>query len=458
MLNLGLWLRWWRGRSVRWRVLTWGVLTVVYYFATWPPLIGLCLLVAAVLLMARPQDGALLAVALLPFHYRHKEIFLGPYLWTLPPAHAVLLALAPAGLRAALKKNGTRMPRIDTDRICGFNKLAGAWLLLSLLAAWNVWHWPGYLQGLWSLVLAPLLLYGVIRMNVSGAADARRLVYALFLGGVALAALGLVDWFAGGGVWADGVRRLQGVTFSPNQTALYLVRTFFLGVGLFLAARLRRERGLLLALLVIVGAALLLTGSRGALLLGVPAGLALLGRWKWKLGRRTLWMAAGALLLLAGGGLLLWGERLLNAGTLAQRVYVWRGAATLWLHFPFVGVGPGGFFWRYPAFMLPQAGNEPNLLHPHNLWLEYATGWGLGGLLWLIWLLGLLIIQVREARRPLAWGLLAGLAAALAHAQVDAFAALPELAAWNWAALALLATDFLSGAPPEAQNRDAGER
>jgi hypothetical protein len=35
-------------------------------------------------------------------------------------------------------------------------------------------------------------------------------------------------------------------------------------------------------------------------------------------------------------------------------------------------------------------------------------------------------------------GLVAGLIAALAHGQMDAFQALPPLAAWNWVALALL--------------------
>jgi len=74
-----------------------------------------------------------------------------------------------------------------------------------------------------------------------------------------------------------------------------------------------------------------------------------------------------------------------------------------------------------------------------------ATGWGGLGLLWF---LGLLVTLIRIAKLilkndRLSWpaiGLLAGLAAAFAHAQVDAFTVLPDLALWNWAALALLAT------------------
>jgi len=56
-----------------------------------------------------------------------------------------------------------------------------------------------------------------------------------------------------------------------------------------------------------------------------------------------------------------------------------------------------------------------------------------------------MLYQLNRLRRgPIAWvqiGLLAALCAGLAHAQVDAFAMLPELAAWNFAAMALLASE-----------------
>ncbi|MEZ4555168.1 MAG: hypothetical protein R2854_01715 [Caldilineaceae bacterium] len=65
-------------------------------------------------------------------------------------------------------------------------------------------------------------------------------------------------------------------------------------------------------------------------------------------------------------------------------------------------------------------------------------------------MVGLLVQLVRTASASAArtcwrrdvWpaaGLLAGLAAGFAHGQVDAFLTLPDLAGWNWVALALLA-------------------
>jgi O-antigen ligase len=135
-------------------------------------------------------------------------------------------------------------------------------------------------------------------------------------------------------------------------------------------------------------------------------------------------------------------QRLTNSASVISRWEVWLATLRLWGREPWFGVGPGGFFWRYPAMLMGYSG-EPNLLHPHNVWLEAGVTWGIAGF---AWLLVLLVCTVRLASQridnPLlqrsAIGLLAGLAAGFAHAQVDAFFALPDLAAWNWVALGLL--------------------
>jgi len=438
----------------------WALLLTIYYLAVWPPLIILCWLSAAFLIAAQPSAGPIIAVVALPFHFQHKELPLVGAVWAVPPAQAALLATLPAlfqhallakvgRLRPTLKSiNPIRRSSIAFRNAQYANPLVAAWILISLLAARNVWHWPGYIVGLWDFVVVPALLYTCIRLLAAGPRQQQTLLTALFAGGALAAGVGGIDWLIGGGVSVDGVRRLMGIAFSPNQTALYLLRTLPVGIGLL--ATSGRLRPALTACCLLVTAALLLTASRGALLLGLPAAalvfaVAAARQEQFRLGKRSavlLTLAVGLVLVVGLEIVQLYGERLLNLETLRSRFAIWRDALSLWRQYPLFGVGPGGFYWSFPAFLQPSQAADPNLLHAHSVWLEYATGWGLFGLLWLGALLGWLVSVLRHASRgSQAWyriGLMAALAAGFAHAQVDAFAALPELAAWNFTGLALL--------------------
>ncbi|MDQ3249771.1 MAG: O-antigen ligase family protein, partial [Chloroflexota bacterium] len=437
-------------------VIVWGLLLVLYFFATWPPLIVLCWGVAVLLIAAQPHVGLWLAAAALPFTFQHKEVSLVDATWTIAPAHVLLLCLLPA---LVVRSNlGQPFACSHKARLCvrkialqRWDWLALAWLALSLTASVNVWHWPAYWTGLFELVLMPLLLYAVVRVLVVTPQQWQRLVCALFLGGLLVAVIGLFDWLRGGGTAVDEVRRLVGPYFSANHTALYLVRTLLIGVGIALNASGNWRRWWLGAC-VLVTIALFLTASRGAWLLGIPAGGMMLGgtnlRWMRR-GRlaasrqRWLWAVLLLIMLMIGALSLLFWERLTNLTSISQRWIIWQTTFRLWQDYWWWGVGPGGFFWRYPAY-LTQSTVEPNLHHPHNLWLEFATGWGVAGLLWLgvFLFIGIrsfrqLICQKPDDQSWLKIGIAAALTAALAHAQVDAFTALPDLAAWHWLAVAL---------------------
>ena len=460
-LPLAKWQAAWRSWPLVAKLAVWALLFAVYYLAVWPPLIVLCWLAAAFLIAAEPVVGLMIAVAALPFHFQHKELRLFGAVWPVPPAQAALLATLPAlvqraarakewSIRAALGAfNPIHRTAFVIRNTQHSHLLVVAWIVISLLAARNVWHWPGYFNGLWELVAVPALLYTGIRLLAIKPRQQQAVRTALFAGGALAAGVGLTDWLIGGGVSVDGVRRLMGITFSPNQTALYLLRTLLVGAGLLAASRGRHPA--LFAGLLLVAAALILTASRGALLLGLPAALLVIGvavvtQKRFRLSKRGLALIAVAVGLTVAVGLefmLLYSERLLNVETLRSRLLIWRGALALWAQYPLLGVGPGGFYWNYPAFMQLSPTADPNLLHAHSLWLEYATGWGVAGLAWLGALLGWIVhVSRRLSHKPRPWyrfSLLAALAAGLAHAQVDAFAALPELAAWNFVALALLA-------------------
>ena len=230
------WTQWFGGwRRLPWpfQVAGWAGLLLLYYFAVWPPLVGLCWLLWVLLCLAQPRAGLALAAMLLPFYFQHKDLFLVDAVIAVPPAAAATACLLPAVLRHAWQRRGWFAP-VDAA-VLGL-------LAVSLLAAARVWNWEAYRQGLVDLVLVPLALWFAFRIldDRPMGAERRRITdgfadfiaLALFAGGVLAAAWGLAAWLGGHSVDVDGVRRLVGPHFSPNHTALYLLRTFFLGVGL----------------------------------------------------------------------------------------------------------------------------------------------------------------------------------------------------------------------------------
>lgn len=424
---------------------TWGSLIVVYYLATFPPLILLCWLTAALLCLAQPQVGLRLAMVLIPFFYQHKEVQIASVTLTVPPAHVMLLALLPAVLTQQRKEQGVSFT-------FAWWELPPLLLIpMSLLATINVWHWPAFVRGTLDLVVAPLLLWLVVRVLTRSEQERKGVALALFAGGALTALVGLVGWLRNMGAEVDDIQRLVGPHFSPNHTALYLERSLFIGLATAAIVASHRRIAVLISTFMIA-IALVLTGSRGALLLGLPVGLAMIAgfafsrrpalrRWL-RLRRdstRLLLIVIGILALV----LFVWQrERLANLETVELRLELWLAALALWRDHFWAGVGPGGFFWSYPAYL--QVGAvEMDQAHPHSLWLELVTTWGVPGLAWFVLscaAFGVALHRLRNANAASYWiavGAGAGLAAGLAHAQTDTFLLLTDLAAWNAVAWAL---------------------
>jgi O-antigen ligase len=442
------WARWraaWIARPAWQQAVCWLLLLFVYYLAVWPPLLLLCALIASLGFLAQPRFGLTLALLFLPFYDYHKEFDWLGQRWLLPPTQAVLLCLVPSIWCH-------RPYAIPRDRWLG---LALAWPAIMLLAAGGVWNWQAYTIGMLNLVIIPLSLFLLVRAWATTPQDSRAFVVALAAGGIFITEIGLFDWLQGNGTFADGMRRLTGIGFSSNHTALYLIRTVAITLGLMLASR-GRTSAFWAFWSALITVALFLTGSRGAILLGIPAGaLFVFSRQNLPLPdqRRLLGLSLVvgiALAVLAW----MWRDRLANLGTMVARLDGWIVALALWRdHFLF-GVGPDGFWWSFPAEMWLSSDADPNLRHPHNIWLELATSGGLSALIWLGAAGVLLYRWVRARQNALTWvqiGLLTALIAGFAHAQVDAFQALSELAGWNWAALALLL------APHDASEQKSSE-
>ena len=289
------------------------------------------------------------------------------------------------------------------------------------------------------VLLEPALFYLMVRTSRLGRQKTWRVVDAFVLGGFAVAVAGLVWYLMGSHVITaeGGLPRLRSMYGSPNNVGLYLGRVIPLLLAVLLAGkaqpRLRRRLyGLaLLSVLAAVG----LSFSKGALILGLPAGIGFVlawlavQRWGW---RRALLLLgvlliAGVLALLVASRVpALAGRLSLTSATTDFRVSLWRASAQMVRDHPLTGVGLDNFLYQYRGrYMRPEAWQEPDLSHPHNFVLDFWLRLGMAGLAIFVFLqIAFWREALRQVRRPgldfsLLVGLMGGMAATLAHGLVD---------------------------------------
>lgn len=310
----------------------------------------------------------------------------------------------------------------------------------------------------WRVVFLAAGIFALVwRGTVLTRRDQWLVVGAWMAGGTLVALVGLWQYATGAAVInAEGVWRVRGFYGSPNNLALYLDRTLAVSLALALFGSPWPGRLGWGAIALFQCVALILTFSKGALLLGLPAMLATL--WLGGLivlrrqarSRRLLWVLAAVAAAVFVAILPFLGterfQRLLDfsQGTGFLRLNLWRSAWQMALDHPLFGVGPDNFLYAYGStYILPAAWQEPNLNHPHNLILDWWTRLGLVGLAlaiaWYSTIVQRLWRGIHAADEPaLQLGLLAAVFAALAHGLIDASYALPDLML-VWVLIVLLA-------------------
>ena len=320
--------------------------------------------------------------------------------------------------------------------------------------------------------LFALLLHKTLGREDDSGAARTFLAFCWLAGGAVVATAGLWQYVTEQNViQAEGVNRIRAFYGSPNNLGLYLERTAAMGLamGIFgtLKAGNKRNRVTLTRLerLSILGSwksapmparcallltipqllALLLTFSKGAIFLGLPAmllalaiggrrllaapGLGLSSRWGWGLAAVAAAMVLGLIPFLGT-------ERFRSLldfrpeGTAGIRLSLWRSSVQMALDHLWLGVGPDNFLYSYRSgYILPAAWRDPSLNHPHNVVLDWWTRLGLPGLaLAAAWLwLGLRSLWRAATSDAIAVGGLGVVAAALGHGLIDASYALPDL-------------------------------
>jgi O-antigen ligase len=296
------------------------------------------------------------------------------------------------------------------------------------------------------VILEPALFYFLLRGINPREREMWTILDAFVLGGLVVALYGL--WQYGFQqeelITAEGgLLRLRSIYGSPNNVALYLGRILPLLAAMALIGGQHQggRRWAYTAALLPVSLAILLTFSKGGLFVGLPAAfLFVFWRWQKAAGRRTWpWLIGLLVLGLLGISLAqqipaLAGRLNLRGATGDFRINLWRAGLNMLADHPLFGVGLDNFLYAYRGrYIFESAWQEPNLSHPHNIVLDFATRLGLFGLLaggWMLWALAgtLWAEQQYLARsedrlsitwRPVAIGLGGAFVAMLAHGLVD---------------------------------------
>lgn len=298
------------------------------------------------------------------------------------------------------------------------------------------------------VIAEPALFYFLATTTWRSLGDVWRALLALAGLGIGMALFSFYHYWVIGVVEnTGGVKRILAIYHSPNHLALALGRmipvTLAMAVFGLLVHRPARwlavTSGASLAFMTVV---LYFTYSRGALIGIAAAALVVLAGWRWRLA------ATAALLVLVVAFLLpaVAGERFGQVLPLVQRVYVWQAAWAMALDHPLMGVGLDNFLYQYPNYILPEAKLEPEMSHPHNLFLDFWLRMGILGLAALALVLARFWGQLRRLLTANdVWAKWAGLALAasmvdfLVHGLIDNSYFLIDLAFLFWLVVALAA-------------------
>lgn len=385
----------------------------------------------------RPSYALILTVFFAPFFLFPINLWrfafpMSEMLMLISGAAWVLRALRDWGAHRQAKNSAFPMPTVRPTAL--------DWgVLVYLLLGFVALLWAEYLDPaateLRVLFLEPALFYLILRTTRLERRDLLRLVDALVLAGVVVSVVGLFLYFRGEAVITAeaGARRLASVYGSPNNVGLWLGRCIPFALA-FVLAPVGRRRLLALAALLVMGVALVLSQSAGALFIGVPA--AVVGVLLFTYGRRALLPLAG--LGTVGAVLTLVALRFerfarlleFDEGTTFFRLRVWESAIQIIRERPITGLGLDQFLYFFQGrYMMPDAWQEPYLSHPHNIILDFWTRLGVLGvalLLWTqaaFWRAGLAIYRSLRGGDPVLLALVIGVMGCmintLAHGLVD---------------------------------------
>jgi len=288
------------------------------------------------------------------------------------------------------------------------------------------------------VIIEPALFYLLLRGVKLKDKEMWGVLDAFVLSGLVLALFGLWQYafIPDSLITAEGgLMRVRSIFGSPNNLALYLGRILPLLAAMLLFGKENGQRRWFYTLfLVPVGTAVLLSFSKGALILGLPvAFLYIFWRWQQLNGRSTWpWLILFGILGAVAFVIALQIPQIAGridprSQTGFFRLNLWQASLNMVKEHPWFGVGLDNFLYAYRGrYILDAAWQEPNLNHPHNIFLDFATRLGIFGLItgfWLFWEAGKRLWRKAEkitaVWQPVLVGFGGALLAILFHGLVD---------------------------------------
>ena len=288
-----------------------------------------------------------------------------------------------------------------------------------------------------TLVLEPLLFYVIFRAARPSKRTVLHCVIGLVVASILVCAIGMFRYFSGNDVIVaeEGARRLISVYGSPNNVGLLLGRSIPFALALLLVGHSARMRLAWAAALLVMGITALLTQSVGAILLGIPIGMAVALIAYAQRRAFVPILAIGAALAAGLAVLTQISARFANildftSGTSFLRLRLWESAIEIIRDHPIFGIGLDQFLYYYSGeYVRPDAIWDLDLSHPHNFLLDFWTRLGIAGLIiflllqFAFWRYALITLsRLRNTDRgsfAIMLGLMGSMAALLGHGLID---------------------------------------
>ncbi len=342
-----------------------------------------------------PHIGLVLTIFWAPFFLFPVQL----YKFAFPVVEIVILLATAAWLLRLLSNYGrSRQAVISQFQSISFKSLTSstslidylllAWLLLGVISLLWTQRLPEATTELRVKFAEPLLFYLIFRSSRLTRNQILLIVDALVVAGLIVAIIGLFQYIQGESIITAeaGSRRLASVYGSPNNVALFLGRCIPFALAFIFIHIDKRRQIFYIAALIPMSVALLLTQSVGGIFIGVPISVAAV--LLLSLRRRARYVLLGLIIIVVIGFIVsLQSERFarvldFSSGTNFYRVRAWLSAINIIHDRPITGLGLDQFLYQFRGkYILPDAWQEPNLSHPHNILLDFWVRLGLLGVI-----------------------------------------------------------------------------